>query len=242
MNHVRPIGELDATLLAASQGTKLPRVMFIEPAFLYGNDDHPPMDVQQGQDFLRKVIGKFIEHDVLDRTLFVITYDEHGGFFDHVPPPGTPKVLDRRPRNIDDYGPVDSLFPQDEKQAPTSLGVRVPSLVLSRWTSAKANHTILDHTAILKTILLHNRASIATDQFGRFGKRVVKRGHLGQVLDLTIPRRIDYPALSAAIGYRGGSLGTAPAVVSSEMARLTPSHPGNVLRGIALPRPRRVVM
>ena len=242
--NVRPYAELDATLAGAAAGGSLPRVMFIEPAFLFGNDDHPPMDVQQGQAFIREVVGKFIQHGLLDQTLFVITYDEHGGYFDHVAPPGTPVARGRRPSAVtaDDYGEVESLFPQKPDQAPTSLGVRVPSLVLSKWASARANHTILDHTAILKTILLHNRDRVSTEQFGRFGERVKKRAHLGQVLDRATARTIDYDAVAASIGYEPGPLReAASALVSAPYARLTPEHPGNVTRGIGIPRPRRIV-
>lgn len=220
--------------------------MFIEPQFMYGNDDHPPMDVQRGQEFIKGVLGQFIKHGQLDRTLFVITYDEHGGFFDHIPPPGSAVTTGRRANigSLDDYGPIESLFPQKPDEAPTCLGVRVPSLVLSKWASARANHTILDHTAILKTILLHNRDKISTTQFGRFGQRVTKRAHLGQVLDLTAPRTIDYDEIGSAIGWRPAPTRwwtVQGAVVSAQVARLTPDHPASVTRGIALPRPRRVV-
>ena len=253
VSNVRPIEELEETLQAArTVGGQLPRVMFIEPQFLFGNDDHPPMDIQQGQKFIRQVIGKFIEHGQLHNALFVITYDEHGGFFDHVPPPGTPAaaqfgdpVADAAVR---DYGPVESLYtrepqPGDEDSAhpPTSLGVRVPSLVLSKYASPRANHTVLDHTAILKTVLLHNRERIGTEQFTRFGERVMKRNHLGQVLDLQSPRPLDYPALSAEIGYRNSWLDSlTPGVVSARAVGMTPTHPANVMRGIALPRGRSV--
>ena len=246
--NVRPISELDGSLRAIARGAPMPRAMFIEPLFLFGNDDHPPMNIADGQQFVRQVIGKFIEHGLLDRTLFIITYDEHGGFFDHVPPPGTPVAREReRPGEISavgprPYGAVESLFPQDPAQAPTSLGVRVPSMVLSKWTSARANHTVFDHTAILKTFLLHNRARVSTAQFGRFGERVKKRGHLGEVLDRTSPRTIDYAALSREIGYqRRASLGRGvSSLFSGREFGITPVHPASVVRGIAFPRPRKV--
>jgi phospholipase C len=244
VSNVRPIEELEVMLAGVASGAaQLPRVIFIEPQFLFGDDDHPPMGVHQGQEFLRQVIGKFLQHGQLDRTLFAIMYDEHGGFFDHVSPPGTrPRPRPPGTESAGRYGTFHGLFPQDTKEEPKSLGVRVPGMVLSKWASAKANHTILDHTAILKTILLHNRAFISTEQFSRFGERVKRKGHLGQVLDLTTPRAIDYAALESAIGYvRGPWHSTSHAsVVSSRMAGITPQHPANVLRGIAIPRRRLV--
>jgi phospholipase C len=248
VSHVRPIHELEATLRAARQGSALPRVMFIEPHFLAGNDDHPPMDIQQGQKFIRQVIGNFIEHGQLHRTLFVITYDEHGGFFDHVPPPGTPAAAQFgdpvADAGVREYGPIESLYtrqPTAGEDSPINLGVRVPSLVLSKYASARADHTVLDHTAILKTVLLHNRDRISTQQFTRFGERVMKRNHLGQVLDLQSPRQLDYPALSAEMGYRNSWADSLPpCIVSARAVGLTATHPASVLRGIALPRGRRV--
>jgi phospholipase C len=241
VSHVRPIGELDQTLRQAASGGSLPRVIFIEPQFLFGNDDHPPVNVQLGQAFIRHVVGKFIEHGLLDRTLFAITYDEHGGFFDHVSPPGTPgRTGPPPPPRPGDYGEVETLYPQDPVHAPTYLGVRVPSLVLSKWASERAHHVILDHTAILKTILLHNRNEISTAQFGRFGERVKKRGHLGQVLDRPTARTINYGALAADIGYWEGLIAAISNVVESRSVGMTATHPANVLRGIALPRSRTI--
>jgi phospholipase C len=196
------------------------------------------MDVQQGQAFIRQVVGLFIKHGLLQRTLFAITYDEHGGFFDHIAPPGTVAAVNAG----SNYGKVENLFPQDPKGAPKYLGVRVPSLVLSKWTAARANHTVLDHTAILKTILLHNRDRISTDQFGRFGKRVKKRGHLGQVLGLPSPRSIDYVAVAADIGYDGTTPSATNACVSARSVGMTLTHPANVMRGIAVPRGRTLVV
>jgi hypothetical protein len=196
------------------------------------------------------VVGKFIEHGLLDRVMFVVTYDEHGGFFDHVAPPGSPVARARERPGAEasavgprPYGAVESLFPQDPEEAPTSLGVRVPSILLSKWASARANQAVLDHTAILKTLLLHNRARVSTAQFGKFGERVKRRGHLGEVLDRTSPRSIDYAALARDIGYqRRTSFGRlASSVFSGRELGITPVHPASVVRGIAMPRPRKVV-
>jgi hypothetical protein len=65
---------------------------------------------------------------------------------------------------------------------------------------------------------------------------------ISQDLNLPSPRAIDYAALETAIGYvRGPWHSTSHAsVVSSRMAGMTPQHPANVLRGIAIPRPRLV--
>lgn len=238
VQNVRPIGDLEKTLRTGRDTGQLPRVMFIEPQFLFGNDDHPPMNIQDGQKFVKQVIGKFIDFGLLDRVLFLLTYDEHGGFFDHVPPPGTP----RGPAEW--LGQVASLFPQDPTRAPTCMGVRVPSMVMSKFVSSNAKHAVLDHTSILKTILLHNRRQISTAQFSRFGERVKRGAHFGELMDLSVPRVIDYAAIAQSMGYHSDDswFGSIPStIVEGRMARLSSEHPARVLRGIAQPRAKRYV-
>ena len=236
VKNVRPIGDLEKTLRTGRDTGQLPRVIFIEPQFLYGNDDHPPMNIRDGQKFVKQVIGKFIEFGLLDRVLFLLTYDEHGGFFDHVPPPGTPLGP------AEWSGRVASLYPQQSENVPKSMGVRVPSMVMSKFVSNNAKHQVLDHTSILKTILLHNRRQISTAQFSLFGDRVKRGAHFGELMDLPVPRAIDYAAIAQALGYRVEDIWSrliTPTIVESRIARLSSEHPANVLRGIAQPRAKR---
>jgi phospholipase C len=71
--------------------------------------------------------------DLWATTLLVIVYDEHGGFYDHVPPPATTAP----DTHTQDFG-----F--------TQLGVRVPALLVSPWCDATVHHTQFDHTSLLK--------------------------------------------------------------------------------------------
>ncbi len=72
-----------------AQAGKLPRVVFVDPAFLTGNrtDDHPLADIRAGQRFLRDVFAAFARSKHWKRGAFVLMYDEWGGFYDHVKPP-----------------------------------------------------------------------------------------------------------------------------------------------------------
>jgi phospholipase C len=184
--HVVPIDDrkdgLDATMRSSSP---LPRVMFVEPNFAdlpplaTANDDHPPADLAAGQAFIARVLDAIISAGRFDDCLVLITYDEHGGFYDHVPPPGTPKA---EPTPV---GLRSRLHPD----GPECLGVRVPTFVISPFVSAGAiSRTIFDHTSILKSILVHNRARLAGSVLGSFGPRVNAAAHLGQALDLDAPR------------------------------------------------------
>src|SRR5439155_5393808 len=59
------------------------------------NDDHPPSDVKAGQELVLKTYSALVKSPNWSKTMLVITYDEHGGFYDHVPPPA--RRTTRRP-------------------------------------------------------------------------------------------------------------------------------------------------
>jgi len=106
---------------------KLPNYVVIEQRYLDlklfpGNDDHPSHDVSEGQRFIKEVYEALRSSPQWNEMLFIITYDEHGGFFDHVPTPveGVPS-----PDGL--TGPPPYNFKFDR------LGVRVPAIFISPW-------------------------------------------------------------------------------------------------------------
>ncbi|XP_057754028.1 non-specific phospholipase C2 [Arachis stenosperma] len=106
---------------------KLPGYVVVEQRYMDtklfpANDDHPSHDVYQGQMFVKEVYETLRASPQWNQTLLVITYDEHGGFFDHVPTPvrGVPS-----PDGI--VGPEPFNFTFDR------LGVRVPTIAVSPW-------------------------------------------------------------------------------------------------------------
>ncbi|XP_027335140.1 non-specific phospholipase C4-like [Abrus precatorius] len=106
---------------------KLPNYVVIEQRFfdLIGapaNDDHPSHDVSEGQKFVKEVYEALRGSPQWNEMMFVIIYDEHGGFFDHVPTP-----VDGVPSPDDLVGPQPFFFKFDR------LGVRVPSIIISPW-------------------------------------------------------------------------------------------------------------
>ncbi|KAJ6984945.1 non-specific phospholipase C2-like isoform X2 [Populus alba x Populus x berolinensis] len=110
----------------AKQG-KLPGYVVLEQRYMDikispANDDHPSHDVYQGQMFVKEVYETLRASPQWNETLLVITYDEHGGFYDHVATPvsGVPS-----PDGI--VGPEPFFFKFDR------LGVRVPTIVVSPW-------------------------------------------------------------------------------------------------------------
>ncbi|MEZ4768278.1 MAG: alkaline phosphatase family protein [Caldilineales bacterium] len=120
----------------AKQGT-LPSVSWIDPYFHVkreiANDDHPPSDVRRAQRFVAEVYNLLLASPVWNKTLLVIYYDEHGGFYDHVSPPEA----------------------EDDFPHMARYGVRVPAIIVSPWVAEQSvSHTTFDHTSVIKTILL----------------------------------------------------------------------------------------
>ena len=145
---------------AAGAGT-LPSVVFIDPDLTdipAGNDDHPPTDITYGQELVNRVYRALSPPNGKDwaTTLLIITYDECGGFFDH--------VLPRDVSNPNDPNYVSSMFsdPQfPEQAAPGQFnpqpvhyrGARVPALIVTPYVRpGSVSHIVFDHTSILKTI------------------------------------------------------------------------------------------
>ncbi|KAG6590161.1 Non-specific phospholipase C2, partial [Cucurbita argyrosperma subsp. sororia] len=109
----------------ASQGN-LPNYVVLEPRYFDlplepGNDDHPSHDVYQGQMLVKEVYETLRASPQWNETLFIITYDEHGGYYDHVPTP----INVPSPDGI--VGQEPFLFNFDR------LGVRVPTIMISPW-------------------------------------------------------------------------------------------------------------
>ena len=132
------INSLDRYFEQAAAG-RLPRVVFVEPQFgggdAYRTDDHPRGDVGLGQRWIREIVRAFVDSPHWQRGMFLITYDEGGGFFDHVAPPHFPDAR-ASTRDQDNFG---------------QGGWRVPSLLLSPYAQPGAvDHRRYDHTAILR--------------------------------------------------------------------------------------------
>jgi phospholipase C len=147
-SRVITVDDLENGFFALASAGRLPSVSFIDPHFIElppgANADGPPADIASGQDLVGRVVDAVVSGPAWDKTLLLIVYDEHGGFYDHVaPPPAVPVSADL---------------------AVHTLGLRVPAFVVSPWvrpgsvfghdaspaSHGKALH--FDHTSILKTI------------------------------------------------------------------------------------------
>ncbi len=130
-----------------------PKYIFIEPcyghvltdstSFRCGNSQHPLDDIRRGEIFLKEIYETIRNSPLWESSSLLITYDEHGGFFDHVVPP---KAVPPGDKCIhDSYNQHGFKFDQ--------LGVRVPAIIVSPYIKKNTiDHTVYDHTSLLKTL------------------------------------------------------------------------------------------
>jgi phospholipase C len=119
----------------------LPHYSFIEPKYtrLFGhaNSQHPPEDIGPGDQLIDDVYHAVRTSPAWNDVMLVITYDEHGGTFDHVTPPAAVPPDNHR-----------KLFAFDR------LGVRVPAVIVSPWIprGTIVHDSVFDHSAVPATI------------------------------------------------------------------------------------------
>jgi len=137
------VDEFKARLKEAKSKDDFPAVSWVDPNFVQvgsamtSNDDHSPSDVHLGQEGVHEIVQAVLESELSDRILLIITYDEHGGFYDHVNPKDEPVH--------DDF----------ESMEQRGYGVRVPTFIVSPHVKERGvSHDVFDHTSVLKTILM----------------------------------------------------------------------------------------
>ena len=161
---------IDQYHLDCAAGT-LPHFAFIEPRYdnAYtgiGNDDHWPHDIRMGQKLISDVFFALAGSPLWPKSAFVLTYDEHGGFFDHVRPPRTRDERADGRDLADDYG---------------QLGFRVPTIVASPFARRGfVGHQSYDHASILKLLEWRFRLAPLTT-------RDAAARNLAEVLDFAHP-------------------------------------------------------
>lgn len=131
-NQPRMFGTYDQFLEDCETGN-LPEYSFVEPNYtdhdgdggmIIASDQHPDHHVGEGERFIASVYNAIRQSPAWENTALLVTYDEHGGIFDHVPPP---------------FCVPDAFFAQPDKTGTgmpfnfDRLGVRVPAVLISPW-------------------------------------------------------------------------------------------------------------
>jgi len=147
--------KLFATDFAADvKSGKLPNYSFIVPRFLnaaqLANSQHAPQDARYGDNLVADVYDALRSNaDVWMKSALIVTYDEHGGFYDHVVPPS---------KGIANPDGINSPPPGDwASWVPTfafdRLGLRVPAVIASPWVAkGQVDSTAYQHTSALATL------------------------------------------------------------------------------------------
>ncbi|HWE31939.1 MAG TPA: alkaline phosphatase family protein [Solirubrobacteraceae bacterium] len=131
-----------AQFYADTAAGRLPKFTFLDPNYTTTSEENP-QDIQVGEEFIGEVVHALMTSPQWKNTALFITYDEHGGYYDHVPPPRAIK-----PDNI---APV--LAPGDVPGAYDRYGFRVPMIVVSPWARAGyVSNVVQDHTSMLAFI------------------------------------------------------------------------------------------
>ncbi len=142
-----------ASFLADTASGLLPEYSFIEPSFndhdydngpIIATDQHPDHNVQAGDLFIATVYNAIRESSIWESSVLVITYSNHGGLFDHVPPPNA--IRDGFEASADQTG-------TGKKFSFNRYGVRVPAVIISPYIpKGTVDHTVYDHASIPATV------------------------------------------------------------------------------------------
>ena len=144
----------------------LPAFSIVDPDFDSYSEENP-QDIRRGESFAAEVINRVLQGSGWPHTLLIWVYDEHGGYYDHVPPPAAVPPDDVEGRSVvDRRSPLGALlrpvFPgqvktkENQTQGPgryDRYGFRVPAVIVSPY--ARPDYVcseVLDHTSVLKLV------------------------------------------------------------------------------------------
>ncbi len=162
----------------AAAGT-LPSFSLVEPNYLL-NSEEDPQSIALGEDFAARVINAVMASPSWKNTMLIWTYDEHGGYYDHVPPPAA-----LAPDNIPPDTPGG-----DHYNGFKQYGFRVPCAVISPWARPDyVSHEIFDHTSICS--LVEHKWNLPA-----MTHRDANANHMLDMLDLSSPAFLTPPTLA----------------------------------------------
>lgn len=145
-DHLERFVRLDEYFTDAMNGT-LPQVSIVEAGYGLGvaggeDDEHSPSNVQLGQRFTARVVNALLQSPLWPKSVLLFSYDEHGGYYDSVPP--GPACI---PDAIEPIGDATRHFDH--------LGFRVPLIVVSPYARRGwVSHVPSDHTSLMRLIAL----------------------------------------------------------------------------------------
>ncbi|MBV8087519.1 MAG: phospholipase [Chloroflexi bacterium] len=221
----------------AAAGT-LPQVSWVLAPLV--SSEHPPAPPSWGEDTLHQVLSALTANPALwQSTALFVTYDENGGFFDHVPPPTAPA---NTPGEWITGTPVPdaSVLGSPPMRGPLGLGFRVPMLVISPFSRGGfVSSTVFDHTSPL--LFLERRFGVQVPNISAWRRRTVgdmtaafnfaARDPSLPALPATAPVSAEVIAQCASNGSQVSTVGlTAPAYPVPNPQRMPLQEPGSARR------------
>ena len=223
-------GPIPPDFLADCAAGTLPQVSWVLASLT--DSEHPPAPIEWGQDATYRLLQAITSNPRLwAKTALFITYDENGGFFDHVPPPVPPagttgeSLTGLRPGTAAWTESGDGRY-----RGPIGLGFRVPMLVVSPFSrGGLVCSDVFDHTSLLRFVERRFRAPIpaydaSTRTPGLSPWRRAAVGDLTSAFDFASPPDYSVPALPAT--NRADPRVLAECVVTGEPGNLVTSQAG----------------
>ena len=172
------VDDLVTAFQADVASNTLPRVSWIIPP--WSQSEHPPYNPANGDVLTKQLLDTLASNPaVYNSTVFILTYDEAGGYFDHVPPPVPP------PGTSDEF--VGGM--------PIGLGARVPTVLASPWTrGGYVCSQVFDHTSILR--FLETWTGVRETNISAWRRQVC--GDLTSAFNFVSPNT-NYPSLPSVI-------------------------------------------
>lgn len=174
---------------------RLPQVSWIVTAA--DLSEHPQAEPSKGEHVCAELIKALVDHpEVFAKTVFIVNYDEAGGFYDHMPPPMPPLTPEQGWSSVSVAGESKTYGPQDKGlnkgTYPLGLGIRVPAIVVSPWSRGGfVCSEVFDHTSTLK--FLEKRFGVREDNISDWRRAVC--GDLTSAFDFATPNQ-DWTALT----------------------------------------------
>jgi len=202
------VGNLISAFQSDVRNGTLPRVSWIIPP--WSESEHPSFSPADGEILTKQLLDALASNPaVYNSTVFILTYDEGGGFFDHVPPPVPP------PSTPDEF--VQGL--------PIGLGARVPTILISPWTrGGYVCSQVFDHTSAIR--FLESWTGVYEPNISAWRRQVC--GDLTSAFDFANPDT-NYPSLptTAEISCPFGFLPTEPSpqTVPTQETGIRPGRP-----------------
>ncbi|CAH0351185.1 Non-hemolytic phospholipase C [Sphingobium sp. CECT 9361] len=201
---------------------QLPQISWIVTAA--DLSEHPTAEPSKGEHVTAKLIEALVDNpDVFAKTVFILNYDESGGFYDHVPPPVPPVGTYRGKSTVPIDGEAKDYRGSGEagdEQHPIGLGIRVPAVIVSPWSrGGQVCSELFDHTSVLQ--FMEKRFGVREPNISAWRRSVC--GDLTSAFDFTGAQAMPARSLPGTDDFRERVARSAAGTVNAIPAQQVPT-------------------